>query len=168
MTDKDTINEEQTIMEGQEPTPELDATTDTAPESADDSQAPDNSEKSENSDESDTQQDTFDRSYVEKLRKENGDYRARAKTATERVADLEQRLHAALVQADGRLADPSDLPFDPSHLENPETLANAIADLISRKPGLKARQYGGDVGAGTRGGAQAPTTDLIEIIRQMQ
>lgn len=112
--------------------------------------------------------DTFDRKYVEKLRKESGDYRTRAKAAEERVDGLQRRLHAALVQADGRLADPTDLPFEPEHLEDEDALAAAIGALVERKPGLKARQYGGDVGAGDRATPKKPSTDLIEIIRGMQ
>lgn len=111
--------------------------------------------------------DMFPRDYVKRLRKESGDYRGRAKTAEARVEELEQRLHAALVKADGRLADPEDLEFAPEHLEDPEALASAIEDLVKRKPGLRALKYSGDVGAGARGSAKKPTTDLIEILRSM-
>ena len=112
--------------------------------------------------------DTFNRAYVEKLRRENGDYRSRAKTAEARAAELEQRLHAALVAADGRLSDPSDLSFNVEHLDDAAALTAAITDLVSRKPGLKARQYGGDVGAGERGNSKTPTMNLIDVIRGIQ
>lgn len=115
--------------------------------------------------------DTFDRAYVEKLRRENADYRARAKDRDEVAAtrdDYARRLHAALVRADGRLADPDDLPFDAAHLDDADALTAAIGDLVERKPGLRARQYGGDVGAGTRGSTPKVNTDLIEIIRGIQ
>lgn len=115
--------------------------------------------------------DTFDRAYVEKLRRENADYRARAKDRDEVAAtrdDYARRLHAALVRADGRLADPDDLPFDAAHLDDAEALTAAIGDLVERKPGLRARQYGGDVGAGARGDTPKVNTDLIEIIRGIQ
>lgn len=52
--------------------------------------------------------DTFPRDYVEKLRKEAADARVKAKDRD----DLAHRLHATLVASAGRLADPSDLPFD--------------------------------------------------------
>ncbi|MDN6537105.1 MAG: hypothetical protein L0K73_09920 [Corynebacterium variabile] len=68
------------------------------------------------------EQDTFPRAYVEKLRKENAGYREKAK----RTEALERRLHHALVAADGRLADPSDLPFDAAHLDDPDALAAAV------------------------------------------
>ena len=115
--------------------------------------------------------DTFDRAYVEKLRRENADYRARAKDRDEVAAtrdDYAHRLHAALVRADGRLADPDDLPFDAAHLDDAEALTAAIGDLVERKQGLRARQYGGDVGAGARGDTPKVNTDLIEIIRGIQ
>lgn len=105
--------------------------------------------------------DTFPRDYVEKLRRESAGYRERAK----RVDELERRLHAALVKADGRLADPADLEFNVEHLDDAEALEAAITDLVERKPGLRARQYGGDVGAGKRGGSNVKPVDLIELMR---
>ncbi|MGV0390081.1 hypothetical protein [Corynebacterium phoceense] len=112
--------------------------------------------------------DSFPREYVEKLRKENGDFRTRAKAAEGRALELEKRLHAALVAADGRLADPEDLPFDAVHLEDADALKAAITELVERKPGLRARQYSGDVGAGSRAAAAKPSPDLIGLIRSMQ
>lgn len=106
--------------------------------------------------------DTFDRAYVQKLRKEAAKYRDKAKRAEE----LEQRLHQALVAQDGRLADPSDLPFDETHLDDPDALAAAIAKLIARKPGLKAQKLSGDVGAGKRSSKKS-NTDLLSIMKGM-
>lgn len=103
----------------------------------------------------------FDKKYVTKLRKESAAYREKAKRSDE----LEKQLHTALVKLDGRLADPEDLEFDAEHLENHDKLADAIADLISRKPGLKKQQLSGDVGAGKRGTEKKPTTDLLSIIK---
>lgn len=111
--------------------------------------------------EQDEQQQTFDRAYVEKLRKESANYRDKAKRAQE----LEQRLHNALVAKDGRLADPADLEFDPDHLDNPEALSNAISNLVAKKPGLRAQRLSGDVGAGVREKPKPPTTDLLSIMK---
>lgn len=105
--------------------------------------------------------ETFDTAYVTKLREESAAYREKAK----RSEDLEKQLHTALVRLDGRLADPEDLEFNAEHLENRDKLADAIADLISRKPGLKKQQLSGDVGAGKRGTEKKPTTDLLSIIK---
>ena len=52
--------------------------------------------------------DTFPRSYVEKLRAESARYRERARNADAYA----ERLHTELVRATGRLADPTDVPFD--------------------------------------------------------
>ncbi|GAA3044107.1 hypothetical protein GCM10010528_24400 [Gordonia defluvii] len=87
--------------------------------------------------------DTFSREYVEKLRQENGKYRQRAQKAD----DLAHRLHRALVAADGRLQDPSDLDFDDNHLDG-NHLTEAIGDLLQRKPHLAARRISGDIGQG--------------------
>lgn len=112
-------------------------------------------------DEEGDEQDSFPRAYVEKLRKENADYRGRAKRADE----FAHRLHAALVAADGRLADPSDLEFDDAHLDDPDALSTAITDLVKRKPGLRAQQVRGDVGAGERGSRKQASTDLLAIMK---
>lgn len=106
-------------------------------------------------------EETFSRAYVEKLRKENAKYRERAGKTDE----LAHRLHTALVAADGRLADPADLEFNEDHLDDPEALAAAVAELIERKPGLRAQKLRGDVGAGDRGTRKSPPADLISLIR---
>jgi len=91
--------------------------------------------------------ETFPRDYVEKLRRESAGYRDKAK----RADDLATRLHTALVSATGRLADPTDLPYDEAHLDDPEDLERAISDLLSRKPHLASRRVAGDVGQGASG-----------------
>lgn len=93
--------------------------------------------------------DTFPRSYVEDLRQENGKYRQRAQQADAYA----QRLHTELVRATGRLADPTDLPFDPEHLDDADKLAGAIDDLLTSKPHLASRRPTGDIGQGDRGPA---------------
>ncbi len=94
--------------------------------------------------ENDEEPDTFPREYVEKLRQENGKYRQRAQKADE----LAHRLHRALVAADGRLQDPTDLDYADDHLADEATLTEAIDDLLKRKPHLAARRPIGDVGQG--------------------
>lgn len=103
--------------------------------------------------------ETFPRDYVERLRRENARYRERAGQAD----DLAQRLHAALVAATGRLADPSDLAFDETHLGDENALTAAIDDLLDRKPHLRSRRPRGDVGQGIPGAST--TTDLAGILR---
>lgn len=107
------------------------------------------------------QPETFPRSYVEELRQENGRYRQRAQQADQ----LSQRLHTELVRATGRLADPTDLPFDAAHLDDPDTLTAAIEELLSRKPHLANRRPVGDIGQGPMSVASA-NVDLAAILRQ--
>lgn len=107
--------------------------------------------------------DKFPRSYVEKLRKESATYRERAKAADE----LGKRLHEALVKLDGRLADPADLPFDAEYLDDPDALDKSIDALVTAKPGLRARGFTGDVGAGKRGTATPAKVDIIDLMRTM-
>lgn len=58
-----------------------------------------------------------------------------------------------------------DLEFNQAYIDDEKALADAITDLIERKPGLRARQVSGDVGAGNRGASSAEAPDLISIIR---
>ncbi|KQH76239.1 hypothetical protein AO501_09500 [Mycobacterium gordonae] len=105
--------------------------------------------------------DHFPRSYVEELRQENGKYRQRAQ-AGEAYA---QRLHTELVRATGRLADPTDLPYDVEHLEDAAKLSNALDDLLTRKPHLANRRPFGDIGQGAVSGGGA-NVDLAALLRQ--
>jgi hypothetical protein len=106
------------------------------------------------------QPETFPREYVEKLRKESAGYRERAGQADQ----LAERLHTALVAATGRLADPTDLPFDVGHLDDAEALTAAIDELVERKPHLKTRRPSGDVGQGA-GGAKGTDVNLADLLR---
>lgn len=103
--------------------------------------------------------DTFPREYVEKLRNEAAEARVKAKKAEQYAHEL----HAARVAATGRLADPSDLPFDERHLDDLPTLEAAIDELLSRKPHLATRTPRGSVGQGLS--ASTETLDLAGILR---
>lgn len=91
--------------------------------------------------------ETFPREYVEKLRTENGKYRQRAAEADA----LATRLHTELVRATGRLADPTDLPFDADHIADAGKMVAAIDALLEAKPHLASRRPTGDIGQGNRG-----------------
>ena len=110
-------------------------------------------------DDEQTDPDTFPRKVVEDLRRENATYRTRA----QRADDLATRLHTALVAATGRLADPSDLAFEESHVDDAEALTAAIDDLLTRKPHLASRKPSGDVGQGAS--ASGETVDLAGMLR---
>ena len=103
--------------------------------------------------------DTFPRDYVEKLRDENAKYRQRAQKAD----DLAHRLHNALTDATGRLADPSDLPYDESHLDDPEALETAISELLAKKPHLGSRKPSGNIGQGV-----SSSTDAVDLAAMMR
>ena len=103
--------------------------------------------------------DTFPRAYVEQLRDENAKYRQRAQKADEYA----QRLHTELVRATGRLADPTDLPFDLEHLADDTKLSVAVDTLLARKPHLASRKPSGDIGQGATTSSGA--VDLAAILR---
>ena len=102
----------------------------------------------------DEQAETFPRAYVDKLRKEAAGYRERAK----RADDLAQRLHTSLVEGTGRLADARDLPFDESHLDDPQTLQTAIEELLAERPHLASRRPMGNIGQGV-----APVSNDVSL-----
>ena len=99
---------------------------------------------------------------VKKLRNEAAGNRVKAREAGELAEQRAAALFTALVKLDGRLADPSDLPYSEEYLTDEAALESAISDLLERKPGLAARQYRGNIGAGVKG--DSPTS-LIEIMR---
>lgn len=99
--------------------------------------------------------ETFPRSVVEKLRTENGKHRQNTAQANSRADALATRLHAELVRATGRLADPTDLAFDAEHLDDADALTAAIDALLDAKPHLASRRPTGDIGQGNRGPATA-------------
>ena len=126
-------------------TPEVDL--DVTPDGVDDAPSADTPDEVEG--------DLFPRAYVEELREESRTRRQEAQSARteadEAAATLlttQQRLHALLVGATGRLADPDDLPFDAAHLDDGAALEASIADLLARKPHLASRRTRGDVGQG--------------------
>lgn len=107
----------------------------------------------------DGEPETFTREYVQQLRDEAAGYRTRAKDRDE----LAKRLHTAVVAATGRLADPTDLPYDEEHLTDEAKLAAAIDQLVQRKPHLASRRPRGDVGQGATGDGEP--VDLAGILR---
>lgn len=113
--------------------------------------------ESEQDDEGDTI--VYKRADLEKLRQENGRYRQRAQRADE----LAQRLHAELVRATGKLADPTDLPFDEDHIADAGKMVAAIDDLLTRKPHLASRRPVGEIGQGPS--PSAGGVDLAAILR---
>lgn len=116
-------------------------------------------EVEETEEQTEDEPDTFPREYVEKLRKENAGYRDKAKKAE----DYARELFHARVAATGRLADPDDLAFDESLLDDRDALLAAVEDLLARKPHMGSRKPRGDVGQGHGGGSN--DVDLAGILR---
>ena len=104
--------------------------------------------------------ETFPRSYVEDLRQENGKYRQRAQTGR----PYAQRLHTELVRATGKLADPTDMPFDETHLDSPDTLTEAIDELLHASRTWPRVGRPDDIGQGAT--PSASTVDLAALLRE--
>ena len=65
----------------------------------------------------------------------------------------------------GRLADPTDLAFDESHLDDPDALNATVDELLTRKPHLASRRPTGEIGQGASPPA-ASSVDLAALLRQ--
>lgn len=104
--------------------------------------------------------ETFPREYVEKLRQEAAEARVKAK----RADDLARALFASRVAATGRLADPSDLPFDENLLDDAAAMNTAIDELLADHPHYAARTPRGNVGQGAMTSSTA-TVDLAGLLR---
>lgn len=135
-----------------------DQTTETVETEAPDTEAEETVETPETD-----QPDTFPRDYVEQLRRESAEHRTSAREAREALEPVQARLHTALVAATGRLADPSDLPFDVAHLDDEAALSGAIDALLEAKPHLGSRRVSGDVGQGV--GGSSTGVDLGGMLR---
>jgi hypothetical protein len=74
-------------------------------------------------------QDTFPRDYVEQLRAEAKARRQEVADLTAHVDELQRALWSLQVEQDGRLADPSDLAYEPGG-----NVSEAITSLLESKP----------------------------------
>lgn len=114
--------------------------------------------------------DTFPREYVEKLRGEAAGHRTKAKeleaqretAIAEATKPLQERIFGLLVAGTGRLADPTDLAFNPELLDEAKLTA-AIDSLLAAKPHLAKRKVQGDIGQGT--GKPDETFSLAGMLR---
>jgi hypothetical protein len=138
------------------PEPAADASTDASP-------TEDTPETVEGESEPEDDGRTFDYAYVKGLREEAKSWRIKAAKTDE----LQARLHAELTKADGRLADPADLPFDAEHLADPQKHAEAISNLLNAKPHYASRKPapGSTIHQGPVGAPVAPKPDLIASLQ---
>lgn len=111
-----------------------------------------------------SEQEAGEDSQIKKLRNESANYRVKAREASERLAARESALFDALVKLDGRLADSRDVDFNAEYLEQPDKLSAAISEILEAKPGLAARRYGGNIGAGVQA---EKDVSLVEIMKSM-
>lgn len=117
---------------------------DDGPEPADPPEpADDDTEPAE--DDTEPADDDEDSTPLKRARRDAAKYRRRLRDAEARLDEVQRELFAARVRATGRLADPSDMPFDPALLDDGDALTEAIDALTEAKPHLKARAFG-DIG----------------------
>ena len=110
--------------------------------------------------------DTFPRPYVERLRARSAGYRARAKTAEGRAAELERALFTERVRALDVLADPADLPYDGELLEDPDAMRAAVDALVRERPHYRRRGTADPSSTGSRHrSSPSDTVSLSAIMR---
>lgn len=111
-----------------------------------------------------SEQNEGEDNQIKKLRNEAANYRVKARESSELLAAREAALFDALVKLDGRLADSRDIEFNAEYLTQPDKLNAAISDILEAKPGLAARRYGGNIGAGVQAEKGA---SLVEIMKSI-
>lgn len=112
--------------------------------------------------------DTFPRSYVEELRRENASYRDKAKTAQARADELSRELFTAKVEATGKVENAAEIPYNADILNNPDALNAAIDAAIADRPYIKRRNIVGDAGQGAGKDRRSKPTvpqDFSELFR---
>ena len=115
--------------------------------------------------------ETFDKAYVEKLRRENAAKR-KEKEELENKFKLKIRDMVIKSEAGQILADPNDLLIYNPDLDVFDEEGNVVADRIREaahelrqsKPHLAARQFGQDIGTGNRGKETKPLRDINDML----
>ena len=100
----------------------------------------------------------------QKLRRQAQRYRLRARDASSKAERYARELFTARLAALDVLADTSDIPFDPELLDEPDALAQAVAELVERKPHLAKRLASGDIGQGAGAGGNPGDVSLVSLI----
>ncbi|MCA2305150.1 hypothetical protein JF770_16420 [Mycobacterium intracellulare] len=99
-----------------------------------------------------------------KVRREAKNLRDRAKAAETRVDELSREVFTLRLAALDKLADPTDLAYNPELLDE-DKLAEAVDALLAAKPHMaKPRKPNGSVGQGQRGNDIGPR-DFSSLLR---
>ena len=106
--------------------------------------------------------DGSDSTPLQRARRDAAKYRRRLRDTESRLESLQRELFTARVRETGRLADPTDMPFDPELLDDDDGLTEAIDALTEAKPHLKARAFG-DIGQ--REVDRRPAVSIGSILR---
>lgn len=159
------MNTEDTTPAGTEPAEDDTTPAGTEPAPAEDPAGTEPAEPAEDDeDDAGADGDTFPRAYVKRLRERSAGYRARAKDAEARTAELERALFTERVRALDVLADPSDLSFDAELLEDPDALRAAADDLVARRPHYRRRGVAAGTGSRDEAGS-GPGVSLLGLMR---
>lgn len=115
--------------------------------------------------------ETFDREYVEKLRRENA---AKRKEKEEVETALKNKLRDLVIKQEAGqiLADPNDLllhnpdlnAFDEDGNVSADRIREAAHELRKSKPHLAAKQFGQDIGLGNRGKDKPHLRDINDML----
>lgn len=118
-------------------------------------------------DEPDENAETFPRSYVEKLRKENQGYRQRANTAEARVDELSRALWAARVEATGEVENAAEVRYNADIADDADAITEAVHAAVSERPYIAKRKVSGSVGQGVTGSKDEPFSLLGRLQRSV-
>ena len=141
------MNPEPAAEPAADPEPAAEDGTEPAAEPADDGteDGPEDDGTEPADDDTEQDDDGSDSTPLQRARRDAAKYRRRLRDTESRLESLQRELFTARVRATGRLADPTDMPFDPELLDSDDGLTEAIDALTEAKPHLKARAFG-DIG----------------------
>lgn len=99
-----------------------------------------------------------------KARKQAAKYRTDLRAVEADRDELAQALWVERVTALGTLADPTDMPFDPEALHDPDRLRELVDELVTAKPHLRSRRVRQRAGQGE--GSTPGDVSLAAMLRR--
>src|SRR5690625_2805680 len=109
--------------------------------------------------------DTFPRSYVQRLRERSNGYRLQLRERESEVDKLQRQLFAERLQRLDLVVDHDAVPYDPALLDDDDALQEHIEGLLADKPYLRKRKVSGNIGQHSSNGVGGSSVSLMDKLR---
>lgn len=109
--------------------------------------------------------DTFPRSYVQRLRKRSNGYRLQLRERESEVDKLQRQLFAERLQRLDLVVDHDAVPYDPALLDDDDALQEHVEGLLAAKPYLRKRKVSGNIGQHSSNGVGGSSVSLMDKLR---